>query len=157
MKISHYMTYNMAIYIKCPICGEELSLNPKQNIEKCLFDCPKCKETIKLSDSIPKFSLLHKNKKYQLHWGNNSIGRDYPDSDKDIRFVDTSMQMSRYHANITVTSSNLGTNITLEDFGVNPTIIQGVELVNRDIVYLSPNDSIQMGQVLIYLIDEYGD
>lgn len=147
----------MPIYIRCPKCNEELSLNPQKDLEKRLFDCPKCKQTIKVADSLPKCSLVSGEKKYQLHWGNNTIGREYPNADVSIPIKDSSNQMSRHHADIMVVCEANGIDITLEDFGKNPTSIHGVELMNGDIVYLNPNDPIQMGKVKMYLSNEYGN
>lgn len=147
----------MAVYIKCPNCHEELSLNPQNDLEKRQFDCPKCKQTIKVSDSLPKCSLCQGSQRHQLRWGKNTIGRNYPNVSVDIPINDASSQMSRHHADIMLRCTNEGIDITLEDFGKNPTKIQGIVLVNGDIIYLNPNDSIQMGAVTMYLSNEYGN
>lgn len=147
----------MAIFIKCPNCEEELSLNPQNDLEKRQFDCPKCKQTIKVADSLPKCSLCQGSRSHQLHWGNNTIGRNYPNASVDIPITDDSNQMSRHHADIMLQCTDNGINVTIEDFGKNPTKIQGIELINGDIVYLNPNDTIQMGSVTMYLTNEYGN
>lgn len=147
----------MAIFIKCPNCSEELSLNPQNDLEKRQFGCPKCKQTIKISDSLPKCSLCQGSKRHQLYWGNNTIGRKYSNADVNILIADESNQMSRHHADIFLQCTNAGIDVTIEDFGKNPTKIQGIELVNGDIIYLNPNDSIQMGAVTMYLSNDYGN
>lgn len=147
----------MAIFIKCPHCKEELSLNPQMDLEKRQFDCPKCKQVVTVADSLPRCSLVTGGKRYQLHWGRNSIGRNYPNTDVDIPITDESNQMSRHHADIMLQCTNNGIDATIEDFGKNSTRIQGIELSNGDIIYLNPNDAIQMGAVIMYLSNEYGN
>lgn len=147
----------MAVFIKCPNCNEELSLNPQKDMEKRKFDCPKCKQVVTVADSLPRCSLATGDKRHQLHWGNNTIGRSYPDASVNIPIADESSLMSRHHADIVLQCTNNGIDVTLEDFGKNPTKVQGIGLINGDIVYLNPNDSIQMGSVTMYLTNEYGN
>ena len=65
--------------------------------------------------------------------------------------------MSRRHALVHLACAPSGIVCTFEEHGKNPTQLQGIELVNDDIIYLNVNDCLKLGDIKMYLAAAYGE
>lgn len=143
------------IFIKCPRCGCELQVNAVLGLEKQLSQCPSCHHRAPVGDFLPKYSLRLGDKRFQLRFGRQWVGRMAAGSDVEVQIKDDSRYMSRRHAVVELCCTALGVRCTFEEHGKNPTSIKGVELVEDDVVYLAPNDCLKMGDKEMYLANEY--
>ena len=146
----------MNINIKCPQCNKEIGVVSTTGLEKKVAECPHCKTKMNIGEFLPKFSLKVGDKSYQLHFGRQWIGRKKEGNDADIQIEDKAGYMSKKHAAVELTCSASGIVCTFEEHGKNPTTLQGIELVNDDIVYLNISDCLKLGDKRMYLANEYG-
>lgn len=145
------------IRLKCPHCGTEIDAPAAVGVEKKNAVCPKCNQSSQLGDYLPKLSLKVDDKNYQLHLGKQTVGRKCDAGKADIQIPDETRYMSKTHAEMELKVSAMGIDVLYEEHAMNPTLLQGIELVENDIVYLSVNDCLQLGDVRMYLAPEFGE
>lgn len=145
----------MNITIKCPQCGKELTVNSAAGLEACKAECPGCHTTRTISEYLPKLSFRLDDGVYQLKFGKQWVGRKSEGSTADVQMPDRTRYMSKKHALVEISCTAAGLQCTFEEHGKNPTSLQGIELMNEDIVYLNPNDCLQMGDRKMFLSKEY--
>lgn len=146
----------MNINIRCPQCNGEINVKSAIGLESKIAECPHCHKKMSIGDFLPKLSLKAGERNYQLHFGRQWIGRKKEGNDACIQIEDETRYMSRKHAAIELVCSASGILCTFEEHGRNPTTLQGIELVNDDIVYLNINDCLKLGDKKMYLANEYG-
>ena len=147
----------MNINLKCPHCGGEIQVASAVGLEKKTAQCPLCKETGCLGDFLPKYSLKVGDVNYQLHLGKQWVGRKKAGNDAEVQIEDETLYMSKKHAVVELQCTAAGIECTFEEHGKNPTSMQGVELINDDIIYLNINDCLTLGGKKMYLANEYGE
>ena len=145
----------MKINIKCPQCGEELQVDSVQGLEEKKAPCPSCHRSSPIKDYYPKYSLKVDGKNYQLHFGQQWVGRKCDGNDAAVQIPDETRFMSRKHAVIELRCAANGVECTFEEHGKNPTAKEGIELIQDDIVYLAINDCLTMGGKKMYLANEF--
>lgn len=145
------------INLKCPHCGTMIQTASMPGLEAKNATCPKCQTSSKIGEYLPAFSLKVAGKKYQLKFGKQWVGRESESSQADIKIPDGSNYMSRQHAQIELACTAAGITCLYEENALNPTMLQGIELIKGDIVYLSPNDCLQLGDVRMYLAPEFAE
>ena len=145
----------MKIDLKCPECGQELAVMSAEGLEDKTTECPKCHRKDQIKNFLPKLALKVGDTAYQLHFGRQWTGRKTEGNDAEVQIVDPTRYMSRKHAAIEVRIRANALECTYEEHGKNPSMIKGVELLEDDIIYLNPNDYLQMGDSKMYLSVEY--
>ena len=145
----------MNISIKCPRCGGELQVVSAAGLEKKKLTCPKCKQQMTIGECIPKLCLKLGAKKYQLHFGKQWVGRKKAGNDAEVQIPDEQRYMSRKHALIELCCTANGVECTFEEHGKNPTLKDGIPLIEDDIVYLFINDCLKLGETRMYLASEF--
>ncbi len=143
--------------MKCPHCGTEIQANANVGLEKMNATCPNCKQASQIGQYLPKCSLKVGSKNYQLRFGKQWVGRKSPVSEADVQIPDETKYMSKKHAQVMVSCTAAGLSFLYEENAKNPTTLHGIELVEGDIVYLSPNDCLKLGDVQMYLAPEFGE
>lgn len=83
------------------------------------------------------------------------MGRLKEGNDAEIQIPDDTRYMSRHHAIINVQCTATGLRCTLEEHGKNPTLLQGIELCEDDIVYLNANDCLTLGEQQMYVANDF--
>ena len=147
----------MKITLRCPVCKGEIQVDSALELEKKTAECPHCHTKQLIGGFLPRYSLKVGSANYQLHLGRQWIGRKVEGNDAEVQIPDESRYMSRKHAIVELTCTANGIRCTFEEHGKNPTALQGVELINDDIVYLNINDCLQLGGQKMYLAYEYQD
>lgn len=145
----------MNINLKCPNCGTVAAVVASDGMEKLKLACPHCKQTRPVGEYWPKLSLRTGAEKYQLHFGPQWVGRKSEGNNAEVQMPDPSRYMSRRHVLLQICCTAQGLRVTMEEHGKNPTELQGVELMEGDIVYLNVNDCLKMGDRRMYLANEY--
>ena len=145
----------MNIFIKCPHCGEELQVVSAVGLEQKKVSCPKCKQPCTIGECIPKFCLKVEGKKYQLHFGKQWVGRKKEGNTAEVQIPDEKRYMSRKHALIELRCTANGVECTFEEHGTNPTLKDGIELIEDDIIFLFINDCLKLGETRMYLAGEF--
>lgn len=145
----------MNITLKCPQCGNVISAAAADGLEKRKAECPRCHTLQAVSDYLPSLCLHTDTSVHQLHFGAQWVGRQSKGSDADVQIPDPTGYMSRRHALVRVDCTAAGLRCTYEEHGKNPTAVQGIELVEGDIVYLNVNDCLMMGDTKMYLSNEF--
>lgn len=145
----------MNIKLKCPHCKGEITVVATAGLEEKMAECPHCHTKQKIGQFWPCLSLHVEDHRYQLHFGRQEIGRKTPNNTADIQIADPTNYMSRHHAIIQVGCTPNGLSCTFEEHGTNPTTIQGVSLIEDDIVYLNINDCLMLGDCRMYLANEF--
>ena len=145
----------MNIRLRCPHCGNEISVAAAPGLEEKVAECPHCHERQKIGAFVPCLSLQVGNRRYQLHFGRQWIGRQTDNSNAEVQIPDASRYMSRRHALKDLVCTAAGLRCTFEEHGTNPTQVQGVELIDGDIVYLNINDCLTLGDRKMYLANEF--
>ncbi len=145
----------MAISLKCVHCNGEIQVNPAPQLEAKMAECPHCHAKQKISDFLPKLSLKVDGQNYQLRFGKQWVGRKRDGNDAEVQIPDETRYMSRKHAIVELACTHTGIQCTFEEHGKNPTKLQGVELIEGDIIYLNINDCLQMGGKKMFLANEY--
>ena len=145
----------MNITLKCPACGALISTACVPGIEQKNAECPTCHTKQLLGAYLPKLSMAVGSNTYQLHFGKQWVGRLKEGNDAEIQIPDESRYMSRHHAIISVQCTPAGLRCTLEEHGKNPTLLQGIELCEGDIVYLNANDCLTLGEQQMYIANEF--
>ena len=133
----------MNIFLKCPHCDHEIMVASATGLETKVAECPKC--SLKVGEHC-----------YQLRLGPQWVGRQCSTGGADVQIPDPSAYMSRRHALVHLACAPSGIVCTFEEHGKNPTQLQGIELVNDDIVYLNVNDCLKLGDIKMYLAAAYG-
>lgn len=145
----------MNITLKCPDCGALISAASMAGIEQKTAECPTCHTKQQLGAYLPKLSLAVGSHTYQLHFGKQWVGRLKEGNDAEIQIPDDTRYMSRHHAIINVQCTATGLRCTLEEHGKNPTLLQGIELCEDDIVYLNANDCLTLGEQQMYVANDF--
>lgn len=145
----------MNIVLKCPICKTIITLAANYGIESKTAECPHCHNKNKIKTYLPKLSIKVGTDLYQLHFGRQWIGRDCDNNDAEVKIPDKDQYMSRKHAVLELTCTPLGIQCTFEEHGKNPTLIQDMELIENDIIYLNPNDCFTLGEKKMYITNEF--
>ena len=145
----------MNISIKCPHCGEALQVVSAVGLEQKKLTCPKCKQSSTIGECIPKLCLKVEGEKYQLHFGKQWVGRKKAGSDAEVQIPDEQRYMSRKHALIELRCTANGVECTFEEHGTNPTLKDGIELIEDDIIFLFINDCLKLGETRMYLAGEF--
>lgn len=145
----------MNINLKCPHCGTVVTVAASDGMEKLKLACPHCKTTELVGEYLPKLSLQTGTEKYQLRFGKQWVGRRSEGNDAEVQMSDPTRYMSRRHVLLQICCTAQGLRVTMEEHGKNPTELQGVELMEDDIVYLNVNDCLKMGDRRMYLANEY--
>ena len=146
----------MNIFLKCPHCDHEIMVASATGVETKVAECPKCKTKMPLAEFIPKCSLKVGERCFQPRFGPQWVGRQCSTGGADVQIPDPSAYMSRRHALVHLACAPSGIVCTFEEHGKNPTQLQGIELVNDDIVYLNVNDCLKLGDIKMYLAAAYG-
>lgn len=147
----------MNINIKCPDCGGELQVPSVVGLEEKNASCLRCKANHLIKDYLPKYSLKVDNENYQLHFGQQWVGRKKEGNDAEVQIPDETRYMSRKHAVIELRCTASGMECTFEEHGKNPTSKEGIELMKGDIIYLKINDCLTLGGRKMYLANEFGE
>ena len=134
----------MNIFLKCPHCDHEIMVASATGLETKVAECPKC--SLKVGERC-----------FQLRFGPQWVGRQCSTGGADVQIPDPSAYMSRRHALVHLACAPSGIVCTFEEHGKNPTQLQGIELVNDDIVYLNVNDCLKLGDIKMYLAAAYGE
>ena len=145
----------MNITLKCPACGALISTACVPGIEQKNAECPTCHTKQLLGAYLPKLPMAVGSNTCQLHFGKQWVGRLKEGNDAEIQIPDESRYMSRHHAIISVQCTPTGLRCTLEEHGKNPTLLQGIELCEGDIVYLNANDCLTLGEQQMYIANEF--
>ena len=145
----------MNIRLRCPHCGGEINVGAAAGLEEKVAECPHCHERQKIGAFVPCLSLQVGDHRYQLHFGRQWIGRQTDNNTAEVQIPDDSRYMSRRHALIDIACTAAGLRCTFEEHGTNPTQVQGVELIEGDIVYLNINDCLTLGDRKMYLANEF--
>ena len=146
----------MNIFLKCPGCGVEVGLVAAAGLEDKQVECPRCHRKSLVRDLLPKRSLKVGTHNYQLRLGSQWIGRLTAGNDAELQIPDSNHFMSRRHDLITLSCAADGLRCTFEEHGKNPTSMQGIKLIEDDIIYLNVNDCLMLGDTKMYLAEEYG-
>lgn len=145
----------MNIALKCPHCKGVITVVAATGLEAKNAECPHCHKKMKIGDFLPCLSLQVDDKRYQLHFGRQWVGRQTSNNTAEIQIPDPSNYMSRRHAVIELTCQPTGIRCTFEEHGTNPTSLQGVELIEDDIVYLNVNDCMMLGDRRMFLANQF--
>lgn len=147
----------MKIGLRCPSCKGEIQVESKPDLEGMTAECPHCHTKQQIGEFLPRYCLRVGTKNYQLRLGRQWVGRKKEGNDAEVQIPDESRYMSRKHAVVELKCTSSGIRCTFEEHGLNPTVLQGVELIEGDIVYLNINDCLQLGGQKMYLAYEYQD
>lgn len=146
----------MNIQLKCPHCGGEIQVASAVGLEEKTAKCPLCQQSSLIGCYLPKFSLKVDCANYQLRLGRQWVGRKKDGNDAEVQIDDETRLMSKKHAVIELRCTADGIECTFEEHGMNPTTVQGIELIKDDIIYLNINDCMALGGRNMYLAAEYG-
>ena len=147
----------MKIGLRCPLCKGEIQVESKPDLDKMTAECPHCHTKQLIGDFLPRYCLRVGTQNYQLRFGRQWVGRKNDSNDAEVQIPDESCYMSRKHAVVELKCTSSGIRCTFEEHGKNPTSLQGVGLIEGDIVYLNINDCLQLGGQKMYLAYEYQD
>lgn len=153
--------------VKCPQCGVVLEVKNSANVAIKDFVCPGCGAGLRVRFGIDQIIeepvedstrlvqpitvqgpvLVSNGKFFELHLGRNIIGRKADSSVADIQIATDDKLLSRHHALISVESQANGSlRVTLTNYkNKNITRVNGLILVDDDVVVLSDNSTILMG------------
>lgn len=145
----------MNISLRCPHCNGEIQVACADGLEEKTAECPHCHERGKIGDFRPKYALKVEGRAYGLRLGRQWVGRKKEGNDAEVQIPDETRYMSRKHVLIELKCTAAGIRCTLEEHGKNPTQLQGIELMEGDIVYLNINDCLTMGSQRMYLANEF--
>lgn len=147
----------MNIALKCPRCGGEIQVACSAGLEERTAECPHCHAKEKIGAFRPKLALRTEGVAYALRFGRQWVGRQADGSDAEVQIPDPSRFMSRKHALVELKCMAEGIRCTFEEHGTNPTSLQGIELMEDDIIVLNVNDCLTMGGRSMYLSGEFAE
>ena len=174
---------NSAVRIKCPKCSAVLEVRNAQGEGVKTIRCPKCGSTLQVRFGAKKAEqkpipldvddglgvetqfggemftqdfLVCDGIRYELHEGQNVVGRSSSKSVADIQLPTGDVFMSRSHANILVVKMKSGRLKCILSNGnnKNPIYVNDVKLEPSDEVVLVEGDELKMGNTLVTFTNE---
>ena len=131
--------------VTCQQCGARLSvkflslINQPDDDQETILDLkPASRKT---------FCLKNAGRNYRLTSGMNSIGRMAPSSEASVQIVTDSRKMSRMHACIDVKENGESKAVLSNWHNKNATSVNGMPVVEGNLVTLHPGDHVMMGDV----------
>ena len=169
---------NSTVRIKCPKCSALLEVRNAKDEGVKAIRCPKCNsmlqvrfgarkaeqtpvsqgreddlgvETLLGGEQYSQAFLVCQGVKYELHEGQNVVGRSSSKSVADIQLPTGDVYMSRSHANVLVVKTESGRLKCILSNGSNknPIYVNDVKLEKSDEVVLSEGDELKMGNTTV--------
>ncbi|MBO4315922.1 MAG: FHA domain-containing protein [Prevotella sp.] len=166
------------VRVKCPKCSALLEVKNASDEGVKTIRCPKCGSTLQVRFGANKVAgrpspqslddglgvetqfggeqstsacLVCEGVMYELHEGQNVVGRSSSKSQADIQLPTGDVYMSRSHANILVVKTGSGRLKCILSNGnnKNPIYVNDVKLEASDEVVLAEGDELKMGNTLV--------
>lgn len=157
------------VQVQCPKCKSVLNIKNTNGESEKVISCPKCKSGLRVKFPEPQsnpmpiqdeghtmigemptkrvnYILRGGGQHYRLRDGVNSIGRKAPSSQASL-MLDADAKMSRHHAKIDVQRLPDGSaRLKISNWqNKNKTFVDGVELVDDEVLILHNGSVINMG------------